>query len=504
MIVLAWLCGILLSLPHLILCALLGDSDLQQNFHVLSAALQLSLGFIFPFIGLCWLYWRMYHAAHRNSERTRKHSISGELLTVMDGSTSVIPQGIDFLTHYMNPFSKTPMAGSILPTGPTTTGGTGVIVTAKKTRRRSSNGSSSSLLFREEGRAIKTAFFVLASFLLCWIPHFSFILVTELTSLPNYKRDTQMKYTYGNWNQFFSLTGMLFSSVLHPFIYVFRNKMACKELTKLLCGFLVEQKRKQDLIKYSHNNNHQAHNHYHSTHHSRPGSCQRYESSAEQSPPLHTPPAILPKSPRRSSMKSLTPQSSLNSNSTHVNLTIHGSNDSSSSSADSPIMLIGSEMHMKPPFLRSLTLPEQPRVKFPPNLVRQKSYVQRTVSGPTGDFIPQHHHHRSVFRYPDAGMNQSPTDSRRSTFVRQDSISSVLSNDSVVCLSVCAEDGLPASDIPLCSKFPPDPEPNPKSPSLPKQARREPSTLQQQQSGWKTLSTANDRKKWRNIRWNVL
>lgn len=79
----------------------------------------------------------------------------------MDGSTSVIPpQGIDFLTHYINPFTKGMVGSAGAPpgSGGTNTTSIGQIVPAavKKQRRRSSNGSSSSLLFREEGRAIKT------------------------------------------------------------------------------------------------------------------------------------------------------------------------------------------------------------------------------------------------------------------------------------------------------------------------------------------------------------
>lgn len=446
MIVVAWFCGIILSLPHLLLCTLLKNSEIQQKLHLVSTAFQLSFGFTLPFLCLCWFYWRMYTAAHRNSERTRKHSISGELLTVMDGSTSGIPQGIDFLTHYMNPFSKTPMAGSIIPNG--TTSGTGVIVTVKKTRRRSSNGSYSSLLFREEGRAIKTAFFVLASFLLCWTPHFILILTIQLeSSTVNYREETHVNYTFGNLDQFLSVIGMLVSSVLHPFIYVFRNKMACKELTKLLCGFLVEKKRKQEFLKYSRNNNHQTHSHYKTTNSEKnPSFPRRVSRSEEQDTPLHIPPQVLPKGPRRSSMKSLTPQSSLTSTSTHVN--VMTSNDSSSS-ADSPVMLIGTDTHARPPpFLRSLTLPEQQRIKFPQSLVKQKSTIQRTVSGPPGEPIPSLHQ-RHTSRFPNSELSESSTSSRRSTLIRQDSICSMLSNDSV--LMICAEDGISPPDLKLCS-----------------------------------------------------
>ncbi|CAG7784702.1 unnamed protein product [Allacma fusca] len=403
MIVVAWLSGTLLSLPYIIICSIPFSSELHNSLHVFFTVVQMFLGYVFPFLGLCWLYFRMYNAAHRNSERTRKHSISGELLTVMDGSTSVIPQGIDFLTHYMNPFSKTPMAGSVQQ--PVTPAG-------KKHRRRSSNGSASSLFFREEGRAIKTAFLVLASFLLCWTPHFTIMLVNEVEIVRrNFSHIVRM---YGDWTRFFSVGGMLVSSVVNPFIYVFRNKMACKEVSKLLCGFWRDKHRKQN---------------------SGNPPIRRYESGSSRStseyqnphqPLLHTYQPST-KSPKRSSMKSLTPQSSLNSTITNLN----------STGPDSPLMLngtgekfnagINNNCNGKPPFLRSLTLPEQsqPRVKFPPNLIRQKSYYQRST-----------------------GSNQqelTPALSRKSRFVRQDSICSIVSTDSV--LMICAEDGVSVSDV---------------------------------------------------------
>lgn len=73
MILLAWAAGFLLSLPSGLLCVLGGVGA----GGVALAWVQLLLGYLLPFLSLCWLYLRMYHAAHRNSERTRKHSLSG-------------------------------------------------------------------------------------------------------------------------------------------------------------------------------------------------------------------------------------------------------------------------------------------------------------------------------------------------------------------------------------------------------------------------------------------
>ncbi|OXA44041.1 5-hydroxytryptamine receptor 1B [Folsomia candida] len=441
MIVAAWLAGALLALPYVLICSLPRNTELHQSLHVLFIVLQLALGYLFPFVGLCWLYLRMYNAAHRNSERTRKHSISGDLLTVMDGSTSVIPpQGIDFLTHYINPFTKGMVGSAGAPpgSGGTNTTSIGQIVPAavKKQRRRSSNGSSSSLLFREEGRAIKTAMLVLASFLVCWTPHCAFMLISEIdvvqgqlgdlvflsggrgggnasnTSSMMLNQQPAVLLGGTNWPKFFGVFGILLSCLLNPFIYVFRNKMACKEVSKLLCRFFREKRRRKEDTAASEKRAHQLlHNNSRDRSDSTPSAGGNDLVASPTAADLDYTPKFTPcigKSPKRSSLKSLTPQSSLNSTFT---MATHSPICSSNSTAMTM-------MTFKPPFLRSMTVPEQtqPRVKFPPNLIRQKSCVHRPVYG--------------------APTELTPALSKK--FVRQDSICSILSNDSV--LMICAED----------------------------------------------------------------
>lgn len=508
MIVLAWVSGIALALPYALLCAVSTRSTLQRSLHVIFTILQASIGYIFPFVGLCWLYLRMYNAAHRNSERTRKHSISGDLLTVMDGSTSVIPQGIDFLTHYMNPFTRTPMAGSVPQVGnghQERNSVPQIVPVVVKKRRRSSNGSSSSLLFREEGRAIKTAFFVLASFFVCWTPHFAITVFNEIYNstmimhqhkdnyanvsimspdLPptpeaivgdrevvhrdasrivdhtyqirqkqaashHYLIDNSYSWSvsslYGSgWGRFFGVFGMLLSSVLNPFIYVFRNKIACEEITRLLYGLFGfkllskgdhhssvyrETERKASCNETAGGRSQQSAN-----------DTDTYDNDVIAPDTVDYQPRYSPcigKSPKRSSMKSLTPQSSINSTMTNCNSMI---------TTDSPNMILSrvnadsTHHHItfsngrtsKPPFTRSLTLPEQqtqPRVKFPPNLTRQKSYAS---------YRPHNLSHGQGSGPSSAEI--TPANSKRSKFMRQDSVCSIMSNDSV--LMICSEDGM--------------------------------------------------------------
>lgn len=515
MIMVAWLSGICLALPYILLCTITNHSStLQRSLHIIFTVAQTVIGYFFPFVGLCWLYLRMYHAAHRNSERTRKHSISGELLTVMDGSTSVIPQGIDFLTHYMNPFTRAPMAGSVQPTlanggqhGQENRNSIGQVmpIVVKKSRRRSSNGSSSSLLFREEGRAIKTAFFVLASFFVCWTPHFALMLINEVFSgSTGDSAQTQQQVgcenttesmlsspapeeliggeeaqsrsynhngsfsgfgnsgtntpAYGSdWARFLGVFGMLLSSVLNPFIYVFRNKIACEEISRLLYSlFGLKVNSKEDQI---YNNQHSMH----AKDRERKGSDNNGGGTGATMPVCSNPDTLpacqdvvdyqpryspcIGKSPKRSSMKSLTPQSSINSTITNCNSMNGGAGAESPSVASRAHSESAHYNHhhghhhitfsngrpSKPPFMRSLTLPEQqtqPRVKFPANLTRQKSYASYRPG-------PASHPH------PSSGPSSTeitPAISKRSKFVRQDSVCSILSNDSV--LMICSEDGM--------------------------------------------------------------
>lgn len=46
-------------------------------------------------------------------------------------------------------------------------------------KRRCSNASFSTLLLREEGRAVKTALFVVGAYLACWTPYFVFVVLVR-------------------------------------------------------------------------------------------------------------------------------------------------------------------------------------------------------------------------------------------------------------------------------------------------------------------------------------
>lgn len=92
--------------------------------------------------------------------------------------------------------------------------------------RRTSNATFSALFFREEGRAIKTAIIVIASYLFCWAPYF-----VSATS-----------QTWGGVSLPRPLVTIcaLSGSSLNPFVYVFRNESVRKEATKVVCWYVLK------------------------------------------------------------------------------------------------------------------------------------------------------------------------------------------------------------------------------------------------------------------------
>ncbi|XP_059485078.1 alpha-1A adrenergic receptor-like [Neocloeon triangulifer] len=101
-------------------------SQSQTPFRIAYASSLATLGLIIPLLILCVIYARMYGAAQRNSERTRRHSVTDVVALTRQGSV----------------FS------------------------------------------REEGRAVKTAAIVVTSFLLCWTPYFAGLLAGPWAPTP--------------------------------------------------------------------------------------------------------------------------------------------------------------------------------------------------------------------------------------------------------------------------------------------------------------------------------
>lgn len=86
-------------------------------------------------------------------------------------------------------------------------------------KRRCSNASFSTLLLREEGRAVKTALFVVGAYLACWTPYFVFVLL-QRPSPPSVLLLAHV------------------NSCVSPWIYVLRNEEARLEARKLVARAL--------------------------------------------------------------------------------------------------------------------------------------------------------------------------------------------------------------------------------------------------------------------------
>ncbi|XP_066971731.1 beta-1 adrenergic receptor-like [Macrobrachium rosenbergii] len=161
-------------------------------------AILLSLcGFLVPLFVLIWIYVRMYRAAQRNSARTRRHSLGH------NPNEIIIPE---------------------CPSTPDSGNQNSVRCKTRLHRRRSSNTSISSLFFREEGRAVKTAVIVIASFIASWFPYYVF----RICEAGGWIKDVPYIDEIINYVA-------LSSSCTMPFIYVYRNETASKEALKIIC-----------------------------------------------------------------------------------------------------------------------------------------------------------------------------------------------------------------------------------------------------------------------------
>jgi len=144
------------------------------------------------------VYVKMYAAAHRNSERTRRQSLQASF---GDGSRG---GSMD------SQFPPVVTAADLIRTGKAPT-------LAQISKRRYSNASISALLFREEGRAVKTAVLVIATFIFSWGPFFIFLVID------NFMGEVPSTCEY------ISVLATLLSAIISPFLYVYRNEMARNE-----------------------------------------------------------------------------------------------------------------------------------------------------------------------------------------------------------------------------------------------------------------------------------
>lgn len=155
----------------------------------------LVLCFTAPVVLLVWIYTRIYLAAQRNSERTRRNSLCGASL--------------DAVTPSRGP-SRTPSTRST----------SSQIVSSL--RHRISNASL--FLHKEESRAAKISVVVIVLVFVCWLPfHAAALLHTPLF---------QVWLPRPAWSVVMMLA--LSNSAVSPYVYLYRSRRIQREVRRLL------------------------------------------------------------------------------------------------------------------------------------------------------------------------------------------------------------------------------------------------------------------------------
>ncbi|CAL4065408.1 unnamed protein product, partial [Meganyctiphanes norvegica] len=158
----------------------------------------LSLSFVVPTVALFGIYLRIYLAAAKNIETTRRNSVSGP------NRDSVYSKG--------SSFKGTARSGS-------TRSSSSQIVS--QIRNRFSNASL--FLNKEESRAAKIAVSVVITFSLCWIPYYiTMLLRTDLTQITFPQEVHQM-----------SVLLALSNAVVSPYIYLYRSPRIQREVRRV-------------------------------------------------------------------------------------------------------------------------------------------------------------------------------------------------------------------------------------------------------------------------------
>ena len=257
LIILVWIISLAFSLPPLIG---IGNTTFQQPmqmclpdwtsmltkdraytfFFVLSC-------FVMPFGIMLGVYLHVFRAAQNNSARTRRSSIQQADWGLKDGFTLTRQWSnttqLTVTNNTQTDPPRRPSAVSLLNT---------LSLPALRERWSFGSGRGSILgIHRDDRRAAKTALVVMSTFLLCWCPFFTMIVLEAFqlsvvqgkdisavddlqTAEPAFTEMQSARTFLPRWFQTSAMLVAFFGCALNPLVYVFRSSPIKHETAKLL------------------------------------------------------------------------------------------------------------------------------------------------------------------------------------------------------------------------------------------------------------------------------
>ena len=206
-----------------------GDSEQVWTLVFVSSSV---LCYVVPLALLTWMYLRIYSAAHRNSQRTRRTSLTHSASELV----------VHCLGHHNSPANASPISGSLaqvsqlMPSSPSCQMAAYPDSAPSRTpslrstssqivhnlRYRISNASL--FLYREEARAARVSVLVLVLVVCCWMPYHVLLALHGWAGWS----DRLPSYAYH-----LTLVAVLINALSSPFLYAYRSRRIQREVRRL-------------------------------------------------------------------------------------------------------------------------------------------------------------------------------------------------------------------------------------------------------------------------------
>lgn len=195
------------------------------------------LCYVVPLVLLSWMYLRIYSAAHRNSQRTRRtsltHSASELVVHCLAAQQGAQPSSTNSsplsgsLAQMNNPaLLCPPEATAMMSRSPSLRSTSSQIV--HNLRYRISNASL--FLYREEARAARVSVLVLVLVVACWMPYHVLLALHGWAEAAGWNSDDNALPSYA---YHLSLVAVLINALSSPFLYAYRSRRIQREVRRL-------------------------------------------------------------------------------------------------------------------------------------------------------------------------------------------------------------------------------------------------------------------------------